>query len=61
MQGLIPDSDEFMFWDPEQVDAYFGWQKFCPVVNNENNRVSVSEQQESKRAYDSVINSAEQS
>jgi len=59
MQGLVPDSDEFMFWDPEQVDVYFGWQKFSPVVNNDNNRVTVSEQQESKRALDTVKNSAE--
>lgn len=54
MQGLIPDSDEFMFWDPEQVDVYIGWQKFSPVDDYENNRMRISKQQDSKNPLDTV-------
>ncbi len=59
MQGLIPNSDEFMSWDPEQVDSYYGWQKFNKIVHDDKIIVKVSERQDTSSPMD-VINSSEE-
>ena len=39
MHGLFPQSEEFMFWDPEHIEEYGEWQCFAEFLEKE---VSIS-------------------
>jgi len=49
MQGYIPNSDEFMYQDPEQIDEYCEWQQFAKFLVKDNSIKDFSVQQPENR------------
>ena len=37
MHGLFPQSEEFMFWDPEHIEEYSEWQCFAEYLEKQVN------------------------